>query len=74
MRIARYTTGEDPAYGVVEGEPGHEVVLALQGDPLYIGVVPGDGEIEYCRTRTVRSDVAILATTAKAILHLRPSR
>ena len=45
MRIARYTTGEDPAYGVVEGEPGNEVVLALQGDPLYIGLVPGDGEI-----------------------------
>ena len=45
MRIARYTTGEDPAYGIVEGEPGSEVVLALQGDPLYIGLVPGDGEI-----------------------------
>jgi 2-keto-4-pentenoate hydratase/2-oxohepta-3-ene-1,7-dioic acid hydratase in catechol pathway len=45
VRIARYTTGEDPAYGIVEGEPGSEVVLALQGDPLYIGLVPGDGEI-----------------------------
>ena len=45
MRIARYTTGEDPAYGVVEGEPGNEVVHALQGDPLYIGLVPGEGEI-----------------------------
>ena len=45
VRIARYTTGEDPAYGVVEGGPGNEVVLALQGDPLYIGLVPGDGEI-----------------------------
>ena len=42
MRIARYTTGEDPAYGIVEGEPGDEVVRSLQGDPLYIGVVPGD--------------------------------
>ncbi len=39
MRIARYTTGEDPAYGVVEGEPGHEVVAAVQGDPLYQPVV-----------------------------------
>ena len=24
MRIARYTTGEDPSYGIVEGEPGRE--------------------------------------------------
>lgn len=41
MRIARYTTGDDPAYGIVEGEPGHEVILGLQGDPLYVGIVPG---------------------------------
>ncbi|MEP6796532.1 MAG: fumarylacetoacetate hydrolase family protein [Lapillicoccus sp.] len=45
MRIARYTTGEDPAYGVVEGEPGQEVVHPLQGDPLYVGIVPGAGSI-----------------------------
>ncbi len=45
MRIARYTTGEDPAYGVVEGEPGSEVILMLQGDPLYVGIVPGAGTI-----------------------------
>ncbi len=42
MRIARYTTGEDPAYGVIDGEPGDEVVRGLRGDPLYIGVVPDD--------------------------------
>lgn len=45
MRIARYTTGDDPAYGIVDGDPGSEVLLALQGDPLYIGVVPGEGTI-----------------------------
>ena len=45
MRIARYTTGEDPAYGIVDGEPGREVVRALQGDPLYIGLVHGEGEL-----------------------------
>ena len=39
MRIARYTTGDDPAYGVVEGDPGSEVIAALTGDPLYIGLV-----------------------------------
>ena len=45
MRIARYTTGDDPAYGVVVGGPGEEVVRALQGDPLYVGLVPGAGEV-----------------------------
>lgn len=35
MRIARYTTGEDPSYGIVEGEPGHEFIAQVQGDPLY---------------------------------------
>ncbi|GAW52407.1 MULTISPECIES: fumarylacetoacetate hydrolase family protein [unclassified Nocardioides] len=45
MRIARFTTGEDPLYGVVTGEldefgqPDPEsVVVALAGDPLYVGV------------------------------------
>ncbi|GAA1889408.1 fumarylacetoacetate hydrolase family protein [Lapillicoccus jejuensis] len=40
MRIARFTTGDDPFFGVVEGEPGDEVLHVLQGDPLYVGVVP----------------------------------
>lgn len=35
MRIARYTTGEDPAFGIVEGEPGREFVAQVHGDPLY---------------------------------------
>ena len=39
MRIARYTTGEDPTYGVVEGEPGAEIVAEVQGDPLYQPIV-----------------------------------
>jgi 2-keto-4-pentenoate hydratase/2-oxohepta-3-ene-1,7-dioic acid hydratase in catechol pathway len=45
VRIARFTTGEDPMYGVVTGEldefgqPDPEsVVVALAGDPLYVGV------------------------------------
>ena len=45
MRIARFTTGEDPVYGVVTGEvdelgiPSDDaVVVALAGDPLYVGV------------------------------------
>jgi 2-keto-4-pentenoate hydratase/2-oxohepta-3-ene-1,7-dioic acid hydratase in catechol pathway len=39
VRIARYTTGEDPAYGIVEGEPGKELIAQVQGDPLYQPVV-----------------------------------
>lgn len=45
MRIARFTTGEEPAYGVVTGEvdelgqPAEDsVVVALAGDPLYAGI------------------------------------
>lgn len=40
MRIARYTTGDDPAYGIVQGEPGGEVITPLAGDPLYVGLQP----------------------------------
>jgi 2-keto-4-pentenoate hydratase/2-oxohepta-3-ene-1,7-dioic acid hydratase in catechol pathway len=35
VRIARYTTGDDPSYGIVEGEPGREFIAQVQGDPLY---------------------------------------
>jgi 2-keto-4-pentenoate hydratase/2-oxohepta-3-ene-1,7-dioic acid hydratase in catechol pathway len=39
VRIARFTTGQDPAYAVVEGDPGQEVLAVVQGDPLYQDVV-----------------------------------
>ncbi|MDQ4008255.1 MAG: fumarylacetoacetate hydrolase family protein [Actinomycetota bacterium] len=40
MRIARFTTGEEPRFGVV-GTGGEEgVVAALVGDPLYQGIEP----------------------------------
>src|SRR5512143_218518 len=39
MRIARFTTGSEPRYAKVEGPPGHEELLVLTGDPLY---VPGE--------------------------------
>jgi 2-keto-4-pentenoate hydratase/2-oxohepta-3-ene-1,7-dioic acid hydratase in catechol pathway len=40
VRIARYTTGDDPAYGIVQGDPGNEVITPLAGDPLYVGLQP----------------------------------
>ncbi|MDR3359589.1 MAG: fumarylacetoacetate hydrolase family protein [Bifidobacteriaceae bacterium] len=40
MRIARFTLDEDPAYGVVRGEEGEEVVHAVGGDPLYTEITP----------------------------------
>jgi len=45
VRIARFTTGDEPQYGVVMGEvdefgqPADDsVVVALTGDPLYVGI------------------------------------
>jgi 2-keto-4-pentenoate hydratase/2-oxohepta-3-ene-1,7-dioic acid hydratase in catechol pathway len=38
VRIARFTTDEDPRYGVVAGPEGDEVVAVLAGDPLYAGM------------------------------------
>jgi 2-keto-4-pentenoate hydratase/2-oxohepta-3-ene-1,7-dioic acid hydratase in catechol pathway len=40
VRIARYTTGEDPTFGVVEDEGGTLVLAEVQGDPLYQPVTP----------------------------------
>ena len=45
MRIARFTTGSEPSYGVVTGEvdefgqPADDsVIVAITGDPLYVGI------------------------------------
>jgi 2-keto-4-pentenoate hydratase/2-oxohepta-3-ene-1,7-dioic acid hydratase in catechol pathway len=45
VRICRFTTGEDPLYGVLTGEldrfgqPGEDaVIVGLAGDPLYVGI------------------------------------
>ena len=52
MRIARFTTGDDPQYGVVTGDvdelgiPSDDsMVVALAGDPLYVGVQLTDREL-----------------------------
>jgi 2-keto-4-pentenoate hydratase/2-oxohepta-3-ene-1,7-dioic acid hydratase in catechol pathway len=38
MRIARFVTDSDPAYGVVTGEPGEQTIIQLAGDPFYQGI------------------------------------
>jgi 2-keto-4-pentenoate hydratase/2-oxohepta-3-ene-1,7-dioic acid hydratase in catechol pathway len=40
VRIARFTTGDDPRYGVVDGPPGEEQIAVITGDPLYTPVQP----------------------------------
>ncbi|WP_193612316.1 fumarylacetoacetate hydrolase family protein [Nocardioides lijunqiniae] len=61
MRIARFTTGSEPSYGVVTGEvdefgqPAEDsVVVAIAGDPLYVGIKLLDQEHRL-------SDVRLLA-------------
>ncbi|HET7072054.1 MAG TPA: DUF2437 domain-containing protein, partial [Nocardioides sp.] len=61
VRIARFTTGEDPTYGVVSGDvdqfgqPAEDsVVVELSGDPLYAGIQP-------TQTEHRLSDVRLLA-------------
>jgi 2-keto-4-pentenoate hydratase/2-oxohepta-3-ene-1,7-dioic acid hydratase in catechol pathway len=58
VRIARFTTGEDPQFGVVTGEvdehgiPDEDcVVVALQGDPLYVGLHVSDREYPLAEVR-----------------------
>ncbi len=52
MRIARFTTGEDPAYGLVDG--AGEKIAEITGDPLY-------QKIELTGATHVVEDVRLLA-------------
>lgn len=40
MRIARFTTGGDPRFALVEGAPGAEELVVITGDPIYTPVQP----------------------------------
>ncbi len=58
MRIARFTAGEDPLFGVVSGEldefgqPAEDsVVVELVGDPLYAGIQPTQTEHRFADVR-----------------------
>ncbi|MGH3367919.1 MAG: fumarylacetoacetate hydrolase family protein, partial [Nocardioidaceae bacterium] len=54
MRIARFTTGDEPQFGIAEGEDESAFVIAVAGDPLFQGVEP-TGE------RFAQADVRLLA-------------
>jgi 2-keto-4-pentenoate hydratase/2-oxohepta-3-ene-1,7-dioic acid hydratase in catechol pathway len=55
VRIARFTTGSDPRYAVVEGEPGGDEQLAvITGDPLYTPV-------QFTGERVALADARLLA-------------
>jgi 2-keto-4-pentenoate hydratase/2-oxohepta-3-ene-1,7-dioic acid hydratase in catechol pathway len=56
MRIARFTTGDDPRYALVEGEPGQEQLVVITGDPIYMPV-QATGE----QVPLDRDDVRLLA-------------
>jgi 2-keto-4-pentenoate hydratase/2-oxohepta-3-ene-1,7-dioic acid hydratase in catechol pathway len=38
VRIARFTTGDDPMYGVVGGPDDEQMIASTVGDPIYAGV------------------------------------
>jgi len=44
VRIARFTTGNDPRFALVEGEAGAEQLHVITGDPIYMPVQP-TGEV-----------------------------
>lgn len=56
MRIARFTTGSDPRFALVEGEAGDEELVVVSGDPLYQPTQP-TGE----RIRLAEDGVRLLA-------------
>jgi len=56
MRVARFTTGGDPQFAIVEGGVGDEELVVLTGDPLF---VPGHPTGE--RISLSREDVRLLA-------------
>ena len=43
MRIARFTTGDEPRYAIVDGDEGAEELIVLSGDPMYTpGTLTGE--------------------------------
>ncbi len=46
MRIARFTTGSEPRYALVNGDPGQETLTVINGDPIYMPVQPTGEQIK----------------------------
>ncbi|PJI93242.1 fumarylacetoacetate hydrolase family protein [Luteimicrobium subarcticum] len=46
MRIARFTTGDDPRYAIVQTEGDRTFLAVLSGDPLYMPTTPTGERIE----------------------------
>ena len=58
MRIARFTTGDDPRFGIVTGDvddygiPDEDsLITVLAGDPLYVGLQPTDEQLRLSDAR-----------------------
>ncbi len=54
MRIARYSTGEEPSYGIVQTEPGSTEpswIAQIHGDPLYTPVAGTGNRVELADVR-----------------------
>ncbi|OMG17673.1 DUF2437 domain-containing protein, partial [Actinomyces naeslundii] len=64
MKIARFSTGDDPRYGIVQGPPEGETasgeseghLLVLKGDPLY-SLPEATGEVVELREARLLSPV-----------------
>ena len=64
MRIARFTTGDDPAYGLVDG--AGEKIAEITGDPLYLrieltGTVHDVADVSTASRSTVTTPVMVPA-------------
>ncbi len=46
MRIARFTTGDEPRFGFIQSENGKEYLAVLSGDPLYMAIAPTGERVE----------------------------
>jgi len=58
VRIARFTTGDDPRFGIVTGDVDDygiadedSIITALVGDPLYVGLQPTDEQLRLADAR-----------------------
>lgn len=46
MRIARFTTGDDPRFGFLQRDNDRDYIAVLSGDPLYTPIAPTGERIE----------------------------